>query len=72
MNIRESKKLKFLTDWRQDHLAQMHWAAITLREALMEEKGWSDESIKIMEDYIRWCGQRAFELKAEIAKLERA
>ncbi len=72
MNIKESKKLQFLQEWRQDHLTQMHWMALTLREAIIGERNWSEESVKIAENYIRWCGQRAFELKADIDKLDRA
>lgn len=72
MNIKESTKLKFLQDWRQDHLTQMHWAITTMRDALIEGKSWSDETFKMTENYIKWCGQRAFELKAVIDKLERA
>ncbi len=68
MNIKESRKLKFLQDWRQDHLSQMHWAATSLRDGI---ETLTAEGAKNLEDYIRWCGQRAFELKGMIDKLER-
>lgn len=70
MNIRDSKKLKFLQEWRNDHLCQMHWALLTLRDYLGSKEA-KEETSNSLQRYIKWCGQRAYELKGIIDKLER-
>lgn len=65
--ILQTEKLGFLREWRLQHLEDAKFCAELLRGG----KYRSPEAVSILVQEIKWHGQRSFEIKENVAKIER-